>query len=108
MESEEERRERKGDRKRNHLVEESPADLKRRKEDEKSICSIFNLKQNKTKNLNSPPFDFTARSPRNQNGSPSDVEKRIHNRESPLSREAADRSYERQDRQRRSNEVKRR
>jgi len=84
MESEEERRERKGDRKRNHLVEESPADLKRRKEDEKT------------------------RSPRNQNGSPSDVEKRIHNRESPLSREAADRSYERQDRQRRSNEVKRR
>lgn len=84
MESEEERRERKGERKRNHLTEELPADLKRRKDDEKT------------------------RSPRHQNGSPSEVDKRGHNRESPLSREAADRSYERQDRQRRSNEVKRR
>ena len=77
MESEEERRERKGDRKRvnhstdpqysmttvadvdhlhlqNHLVEESPADLKRRKEDEKSICIFLNLKQNKKK------FEFTS------------------------------------------------
>jgi len=84
MESEEERRERKGERKqRNHLIEE---DLKRRKDDEKT------------------------RSPRHQNGSPSEVgaDKRGHNRESPLSREPADRSYERQDRPRRSNEVKRR
>ncbi|XP_046643816.1 THO complex subunit 2-like isoform X8 [Daphnia pulicaria] len=96
QETEEERRERKGERKRkDRVLEDVLMDVKRRKEDEREKVNL------------------TVRSPRHGNGSPSDgnADRRGHNRESPLSREASDRSFDRADRTeraRRSTDSKRR